>query len=1111
MRFSFGSVLLCITAMIAVIGGGANATFAQQSVLDGYKVPTITIPYAYTKPTIDGVINDKEWQGAASINALQTTDKNLSPRQTRFWVMWDENNLYVAMRSPLRPGERPIEALRQKDHDVNAVFDDAYEIWLDVGSHNDDGPVFFQYLSNFAGARWDVMQEPAVGNSRPSWTAGWQPKSTITPDGGAWEMEVAIPRTSVLKDTPFADGFEFAGLMTRDYKRPWDQVSVGGSGSFSVVETFTHYVLAKNAPAIHLLSVGDPQNQTFGMSLGAYDKDDATLHWSYDSDAGTHKSGDLDVPAGQMARISGMLGLDTPGSGGYRIKVTDGDKTLLDWASKRTWGDLTSLNLPSNQADTGDQVSLSLQYNPVHDYVRVTGDFIGFDARNQIAHAHVTVRDSAGKLIAEKDVHLDSLAYVNDVIHMHDLPVGDYVTTLTASDASGKQLFSPMTKKFTKKDPTTFPWWNTTAGNIERVLQPWTPVRYSDDTFAVWGRTMHVGSAGLPDKIVAAGHDLLAGSSQLVAVLADGKTVSAGPATIKTISTADHRMVIQAVSMLGDITVTSTVTVEFDGMYKVDMTLDPAKATEVKSLKLIVPYKNEVANYINACGEGIRYGFDFRYLPTTKTGSIWDCLTVDGQPMKVGSFIPFLWIGNPQGGLSWFADSDEGWVPNNSVPAIEVRRDSAASTDLVLNLISSDFTISDPRKITFAFQATPIRPMAHGWRMNSWTTSDSFKDWANLESDGHAGNEGLIFDSIPFPLNPAKSKQMVDERHQEQDFNFGVGMKYPANAVPYLEHIHMGGSFVPESDYFGDEWKTNVTNGQAYGKTLQDFYVYNINKWIDQAGIDGIYLDNITPVADDNIEAGRGYRLPDGQIQPTYLMFDTRKYFLRLRAIFQDHGKSGMFVLHVTNHMITPWIGAADVALDGEHHVIYPEMGKDFMDFWSLERMHVDYPEQFGIPVNFLKEYQGNWPPDKLKTVMRAYSGEVILNDTLASNNSDGLTQDLWQARDRFGIEADDVQFHAYFDPNRGFDSNTKDIYLSGWTRPGSGSGGKLLLAVVNMGEATTAHVTIDAAKLGLPSPGHWSVTNAETQDSLPTNGRAEITVDVPRHDYRLIQIVPSN
>ena len=54
------------------------------------------------------------------------------------------------MRSPLREGERVVQNLRDTSRDVNVVFDDAYEIFLDVGSKSPDSqPVFFQYLANF--------------------------------------------------------------------------------------------------------------------------------------------------------------------------------------------------------------------------------------------------------------------------------------------------------------------------------------------------------------------------------------------------------------------------------------------------------------------------------------------------------------------------------------------------------------------------------------------------------------------------------------------------------------------------------------------------------------------------------------------------------------------------------------------------------------------------------------------------------------------------------------------------------------------------------------------------------------------------------------------------
>jgi len=215
--------IICAAVLGALLGLCLPAGAAQNSVRDGYRRPTVTVPYASQKPTIDGAIDEAEWQIAESVNALQTTRGQVSARQTRFWMMWDEDNLYMAMRSPLRPGERLMQALRRRGRDINVVFDDSYEVWLDPGATDPKTGLvcFYQFLCNFAGARLDTIHLPSVGNSRLTYETGWEPKNRITPDGTAWEWELQIPRASVGKTDPFKDGFEFTCLIARNFKRPW--------------------------------------------------------------------------------------------------------------------------------------------------------------------------------------------------------------------------------------------------------------------------------------------------------------------------------------------------------------------------------------------------------------------------------------------------------------------------------------------------------------------------------------------------------------------------------------------------------------------------------------------------------------------------------------------------------------------------------------------------------------------------------------------------------------------------------------------------------------------------------------------------------------------------
>jgi len=1102
--------------MLAAVLVCASALAAEPSVKGDYKTPTFVIPYCRVKPKIDGVVGEEEWQGAMSVRALQTVRRTVSPRQTRFWAMWDEDNLYIAMRSPLRKGERVIQARRRREREVNVVFDDSYEVWLDVGARSPDGmDCFVQFLCNFAGARYDALHLPTVGNWRLTYNTDWEPVNRITADN-AWEWELVIPRASLYKTTPFADGFEMRSLLARNYKRPWEQNSVEGTSSFSVSDSYTKWVLSKSAPAIHLLGIGDPVAGTFGLNLAACGQGDEALKWSFESDGGVKKEGALAVKKGKLAAAAPGLNLDKAGEGHFRVRVTsaDGKKTYLDWCSQRAYGDVKILAQEIN--DPNDRVDLNVSLNPIKDYVKVVGDFINYDARDKIDRCHLQVFDAANRTLAEEDLKIDELAYVDGIFHLGKLAPGRYSAKITCVGKDGKAVLERDAKFEKKNHAKAFKWWNTKAGSIEKVISPWTPVDYARNEFSVWGRTMSVGACGLPAQITSQGKDLLAAPAYLVAEDADGKRLTAEAVGRHPVVTAraDHRSAVRATGQVAGLDVSSDVSVEFDGMYKIVMTVTPKKPVTLKSLKLTLPLKNEVADYVHACGEGIRYGFYYGGLPAEKKGRIWDCTTVDSQPMLVGSFIPYVWVGNTKGGLCWSADSDEGWVPNDKVPAIEIRRDSDKSTDLVLNLISSEFTLDKPRKITFAFQATPVKPLHKQWRMDSWWCGDTFRDYS--------GTGVVIWHAIPFTKDVEKCKQMVQaQKKAANSFIFGVD-KYCANAVPYFIHQTLPAHLVPEVGYFGDQWKTSISECLFYGKTLTDYMIHNLADWSKQTGIEGYYIDNMRPVACDNIDAGRGYRLPDGRIQPTYQMFSTRRYFLRMRAAFLEGVGHSKVVLHMTNNMIIPWVGAADVAYDGEHHVIYPEMGKDFMDFWSLERMRVDYSQQWGVVVNFMHEYQGNWDKAAMVKAMRAYSGLVGLHDALPSGNANALNQPFWIGRDRFGIEGDDVRFIGYWDKDKGVKSETKDVYVAVWSRPGSA-----LLLVVNKGEKADAVVQLDAKKLALPDPASWELVDAEhgtkvevwdpkartrvtawdsaAHGAARCEGGGKVVVPVERHDYRQI------
>ena len=88
--------------------------------------------------------------------------------------------------------------------------------------------------------------------------------------------------------------------------------------------------------------------------------------------------------------------------------------------------------------------------------------------------------------------------------------------------------------------------------------------------------------------------------------------------------------------------------------------------------------------------------------------------------------------------------------------------------------------------------------------------------------EGHGCSEGLIFSSIPFPLDPSKSKQLVDMRHARNDAIFG--RQIPGKRGPLLRAHKHGRAVCAQLTYFGDQWRTHVSRGLAYREDPSGLY-----------------------------------------------------------------------------------------------------------------------------------------------------------------------------------------------------------------------------------------------------------------------------------------------
>ncbi|MBI2515592.1 MAG: carbohydrate binding family 9 domain-containing protein [Opitutae bacterium] len=174
--------------------------------------PRIEARAAATPPKIDGVISPGEWDGAAHSDAFRQVfpRENSEPTErTEFWVTYDADNIYVAVRNHDSAGLAGLRAYSmQRDQDNGS--DDLVRIVFDTFHRENDG---YYFALTAAGGKHDgLIQNKTEPNDQ--WDALWIGK--VSRDAGGWSAEFAIPLKTLSFD-PANDtwGFNVARAVRR--------------------------------------------------------------------------------------------------------------------------------------------------------------------------------------------------------------------------------------------------------------------------------------------------------------------------------------------------------------------------------------------------------------------------------------------------------------------------------------------------------------------------------------------------------------------------------------------------------------------------------------------------------------------------------------------------------------------------------------------------------------------------------------------------------------------------------------------------------------------------------------------------------------------------------
>ena len=929
------------------------------------------IPKMAKPPQIDGVVDEREWAGAIGVPITSGIHGMFMRPSSYFYLGWDEENLYFGQRLPMREGEQPLRLNREPKHDNVYCGETSLEAYVDRKSSGSHGSLCrWQFMGNAVANKWDREDQYQIGQNFIGWNGRWEYQQRLTPDGKFWEAEIAIPRKTVYQEAPLQDGdVWWIGLAT-NLHRPW---CFSGFYGWRIPATFTvetpeirMFHPERSIRAKGIVCDVVIRNTTSGL-FKAQLVSQLTDPREKNPEKGVvfEKARAIHVPVGgkQRFEIKDIIGDKAQDRKSYQMSVIvqQGDKSVYTWAYPIRY------NHPDNFAGldyTPDKALFPLEtaYNPLSNCVRVVADKYDYAKSDRVAKIRFLIRaESREQILAQGEITEFKYGKGETRVPVPaDLSPGSYVCEAQMLDANGAVLDSeeaPFVRRDHRKE---FPWLfaKNAVGEDDILLRPFAPLDVRGSVIRGFKKEITLDGSGLPEKIVAADVNLLRGPMALVGEAAGASFTVAGlQQGLKWRERSSTRAIYSGSAAGGALEVGTDVRWEYDGTAKVRLTLTPERGkARLDSLRLVIPFTEEGAvNYI-ANAENMRLSNQAGRIPGKgKTGVVWDSTSVEYQNLTVGTFVPFMWIGNLKSGLTWFADSDRGWWPSDKKPAIEIVRDEKGRVSLVLNLCSDPVELAAARQIVFGLNVNPVR--LYSDHRSSAVTFGFLEETGRWDTKK---SRGKVY-ARRYPENPELCKRFADRAHY-----FGRIF------APYTEMS--AADFEPEVfAYFKEEWSRGGMrpNAPHMTETANDYLSWLFDRWVRDCGVDGLYFDNVFCKLTWNTASGGAYELPDGRIQPGYNLWGLRDNVKRVRTILQKHkgDRPYRICIHNTRFQFAPIMGFADLAMGGEMPTPRgdnPGAG-DFMDMYPRSFMDIMYNQPlWGYKQNHLYHFRWNSYVDEM-------------------------------------------------------------------------------------------------------------------------------------------------